>query len=132
MGVYELFFTPNGNVQDSNLPLGGLCPAMTCSTSSVFKFNFLSPQSIPQVSDIFSDLDLHLTLCHWYKQTFKTEFSVNCAALHTTQGKHETGCRCHRRNGGILNYHVMYNRKKGRRNKKGTIKYTHVFCLDFT
>lgn len=48
------FAPPNGNVQESNLPLGGLCPAMNCSTSKVFSssiscaLHLLSPQSIPQ------------------------------------------------------------------------------------
>lgn len=135
------YFAPqNGNVQGSRFPRGGLCPAMNCSTSKVFSssiscaLHLLSPQSIPQNSLIFFQTYIYLlpSLYHWYKQTLKTKFPVNCAALHSTQGKHEAGCRrCHRRNGGILYYHVIYSRKNPAEIKQATIKYTYVSSLDF-
>lgn len=135
------YFAPqNGNVQGSRLPRGGLCPAMNCSTSKVSSssiscaLHLLSPQSIPQNSLTFFQTYIYLlpSLYHWYKQTLKTKFPVNCAALHSTQGKHEAGCRrCHRRNGGILYYHVIYSRKKPSRDKTSYHKIHPCVSLDF-
>lgn len=130
MEVYELFCTPKWQYPGLQPSTGRAVPCNELFyIQNVFKFNFLCSShpfttiNSTKQSDIFSDLDLHLILSHWYKQTFKTKFPVNCAALHTTQGKHEAGCRrCHRRNSEILCYHVIYNRKNPGEIKKGTKK----------